>query len=307
MGAGILKPVPSGPHSRARRSVFASCALFVVVSTIASLSLAGCGQGAAVNSYIDMSGQILADINAKAGEMKKLWTMPIADQGEMQKALTNYREAISKAQEKLDETKIPQECTDLEQQVAQALDNGRDLSDLTAPFADYLESIAPSANLATAIVSELEALQKENDVSSGLAGLTAKAQQLQTDLRMVEVPAVFTGMQKEFEDFVQSMVSTLASASGQASAVYNTPSSGDTNTDTQNTEQSQASQPSTRKHRSSSSLDGLPDDWTSFNGQLGADLEAARQVTGLTAKNSEIEATIGKALADIKELQKKFK
>ncbi len=307
MGASISKPVPSGPHSRARRSVFASCALFVVVSTIASLSLAGCGQGAAVNSYIDMSGRILADINAKAGEMKKLWTMPIADQGEMQKALTNYREAISKAQEKLDETKIPQECTDLEQQVALALDNGRDLSDLTAPFADYLESIAPSANLATAIVSELEALQKENDVSSGLAGLTAKAQQLQTDLRTVEVPVVFTGMHKEFEDFVQSMVSSLASASGKAAAVYNTPSSGDTNTDTQTTEQSQASQPSTRKHRSGSSLDGLPDDWTSFNGQLGADLEAARQVTGLTAKNSEIEGIIGKALADIKELQKKFK
>ena len=307
MGVSMSKPAPSGPRSRARRSVFASCALFVVVSTVSSLSLGGCGQGAAVKSYVNVSGQILADINAKAGEMKKLWTMPIADQGEMQKALTNYRDAISKAQDKLDETKCPTECTDLEQQVEEAIDKGRDLSDLTAPFADYLESIAPCANLATAIVSEIEALQKENDVSSGLAGLTAKAQQLETDLRTVEVPAIFAGMHKEFEDFAQSMASTLASASGQASAVYNTPSSSDTNTDTQTTEQSQASQPSTRKNRSGSSLDGLPDDWTSFNGQLSADLEAARQVSGLTAKNTEIEAAVGKALADIKELQKKFK
>ena len=298
MGGQIVKSVRSRPRSNgARRSVVVTCACLLCVSAVAAAFLAGCGGNQAVKTYVTEGNEILTEINAKAAKLKKLWGVPMADQGDMQKALADYRKSLADAQDKLDKVSMPEQCVKLDDLLRQAVNDGRELADLSTPYADYLDDAAPCANLAASIVSELRALQNENDVASGLAGLADKAQQLETDVRTINTPSVFVGMNQVFDNFAQGMLGSLERAAGQA--------------DSQQTEgqTSEGSQTSRRQQNSDvvPSLRSLPQNWALFNGQLSAMLDTVRDVSGLKAKNAEVEALIGQALAEIQSLKKKFK
>lgn len=306
MSGQVLRLMRSSLAGRStRRSVTVVCALLLGASMLGGAMLAGCGGDTATKAYLLQANLILADINTKAGELKKLWAMPLSDQGNLSKALTDYRKALGDAQTKLDSSHPTDKTIKLDNQLRLAVDKGRELADLYSPFADYYDNAAPLANQVTEIVSTLEALQKTPDPASGLAGLAERSRALDSQARSVAPPAVFTGMHQEFEQFIQGMVTSFDNASNQSASNQNTydtqPQGQDYGTTTPGTQQS------SRSHRTQTSVDNLAQDWARFNGQLSAIMDGVRDVVGVKSKNAEVEGVIGQAVAEIQTLQKKYK
>lgn len=309
MGGDVLRLMRSSLAGRStRRSVTVVCASLLVASMLAGAMLAGCGGDTATKVYLLQANLILADINTRAGELKKLWAMPLADQGNLSKALTDYRKALGDAQVKLDASHPTEKTIKLDNQLRLAVDKGRELADLYSPFADYYTNAAPLANQVTEIVSTLEALQKTPDPASGLAGLAERSRGLDSQARSIVPPAVFTGMHQEFEQFIQGMVTSFESASNQSSSSQNsyetqTPEGQDYGTTTTPGTRQQSS----RSRRTQTSVDNMTQDWARFNGQLSAIMDGVRDVMGVKSKNAEVESVIGQAIVEIQSLQKKFK
>jgi hypothetical protein len=284
------------------------CAALVVASLPAGALVSGCGGDTATRAYLVQANLILSDINNKAGELKKLWAMPLADQGNLSKALADYRKALGNAQAKLDSSHPTAKSIKLDNQLRTAVDKGRELADLYSPFADYYDRAAPLANQVTEVISTLEALQKTPDPASGLAGLAERSRGLDAQARSIVPPAVFNGMHQEFEQFILGMVTSFDSASNQSASSQNTydtltPEGQDYGTTTPGTQQQQRS----RSRRTTTSVDSLTQDWARFNGQLSALMDSVRDVVGVKAKNAEVEGIIGQAVAEIQNLQKQFK
>jgi hypothetical protein len=289
-----------------RRFVIVVCASLLVASLPAGALVSGCGGDTATRAYLVEANLILSDINNKAGELKKLWAMPLADQGNLSKALADYRKALGNAQAKLDSSHPTAKSIKLDNQLRTAVDKGRELADLYSPFADYYDRAAPLANQVTEVISTLEALQKTPDPASGLAGLAERSRGLDAQARSIVPPAVFNGMHQEFEQFIQGMVTSFDSASNQSASsqnTYDTEQGQDNGTITPGTQQQQRS----RSRRTTTSVDSLTQDWARFNGQLSALMDSVRDVVGVKAKNAEVEGIIGQAVTEIQSLQKQFK
>jgi hypothetical protein len=288
--------------------------LILLTAFVAELS-AGCGGGAAaVNSYTYMANEILSDINAKAGDIKKLWVLPVAEQGGMPEAVTDYRKALAAAQEKLDATDSPAPCRELDRMLREAVDKGRELADLATPFADYLQYIAPIAAQVSEMVDTLKALEEKEDVSSGLAQLAEQAAAIDRELRTVMPPSVFNGIHQELLQFANSIAVAFARASGK-STIYmeydnNSNRADETDGETDDeTAPDEESSPVVRPRNSQKLepiVEEIPDAWERFNGELSSLMDVVREVIGLKAKNLEVEAKIGTALAEIKRLEKEY-
>lgn len=284
--------------------------IITLLATISAALFAGCGGGAAaVNNYTYMANEMLSDINAKAGEIKKLWVLPVAEQGGMPEAVTAYRKSLAAAQEKLDATDPPTPCRDLDMLLREAVDKGRELADLATPFADYLQYIAPIAAQVSEMVGTLEALEEKEDVSSGLAQLAVQAAAIDRELRTVMPPSVFNGIHQELLQFANSIAVAFARASGESTIYeeYDTTEDQADETEDESTPGEESS-PVVRP-KSSQKLqpivEEIPDAWERFNGELSSLMDVVREVIGLKAKNLEVEAKIGAALAEIKKLEKK--
>lgn len=297
-------------QSSGRCSTLSVCVAFltflIISGALASL-LAGCGGNRAVIDYTKRANQVLDDINAKAGELKKVWTVPLADQGGLQEALTAYRKALANGQEMVDSTDPPGPCVKLDELLRQTVDRGLELANVTSPFADYTDSVGPIVARISEVVASLATLQKDRDIPSGLAGLTEKARKADTDLRSMVPPLLFQGIHQEILKFSDAMVKAFEKASkelGTDSGRYQETQPQD--------EEEEGTEPGDRERESQSKqvqplLEDIPDAWQSFNEQLSMLMSVARQVAGLEAKNAETENIVGQMVAEIVRLNKQYK
>ncbi len=266
-------------------------------------ALSGCGDNA-VEFYVGQANEILADINTKAGELKKLWSMPVSELGKSQEVLAAYRKALSSAQEKLDKNDAPKSCLRLDDLLRQAVDRGRELADITSPFADYSEYIAPIAGTMNEIVTSLQSLQTTSNQPAGLAGLKDKCDRLETEIRTIVPPGTFQGIHDELLAFTNMVSVAIDSAMGGAMPKPQVvPPEEQEARDGEDRTSARVDEEQERSDQAISSLTDIPQLWQSFNGKLTALMEVARQVTGLKVKNYEVENTIGQALEEIKRLQ----
>ncbi len=292
-----------------RCSTLAACVAFLIFlmicGALASL-LAGCGGNQAVVDYITRTNQVLDDINAKAGELKKLWTVPFADQAGLQEALANYRKALAKGQEMVDSTDPPGPCAKLDELLRQTVDRGLELANVTSPFADYTESVAPVVARMSEVVKSLAIIEKDNDIPSGLAGLTEKAQKADTDLRSIVPPLLFQGIHQEILKFSDAMFKAFEKASkelGTDSGIYQ---------ETQPRDGEEGAQPGDQQLEAQSRqvqplLVDIPDAWQNFNEHLSMLMNVARDVAGLEAKNADAENIVGQVVVEIVKLKKQYK
>jgi hypothetical protein len=293
-----------------RRSTLAGCVAvltFLIISVAFPSLLAGCGGNRAVIDYTTRANQVLDEINAKAGELKKLWTVPFADQVGLQEALATYRKALANGQEMVDSTDPPGPCVKLDELLRQTVDRGLELANVTSPFADYTDSVGPIAARISEVVASLATLQKDRDIPSGLAGLTEKARKADTDLRSVVPPLLFQGIHQEILKFSDEIVKAFEKASKE----LGTDSGRFQETQPQYGEE-QGTEPGDRQLESQSKqvqplLEDIPDEWRSFNEELSMLMNVARQVAGLEAKNAETENIVGQVVAEIAKLKQQYK
>ena len=295
-----------------RRSVLTTCISLLIASAVLCALNSGCGGNLAAESYLTEAGQMIFEVNTKAGELKKYWTLPLADQGNLSKTLAGFRKLLGTTQNKLDSAHPPEQCLGLDEKLRQVVDKARELTELYSPFADYFDGTAPLVNQMAEAVSSLEALQKEKDVPSGLMELADKARTIDVKARSITPPLVFTGMHQEFEHFIESIVASFERASNEygASSQRNDYSNAESYQQAQTDETGTAptdGQSSSQKSNALPTLQSVPEDWTSFNAQLSNIINSVLDVTGVKVKNAEFETLVGQAAAEIQRLEKQFK
>lgn len=277
--------------------------LLMLVSGLLAPALHGCGSGG-VEFYLGQASRILADLNAKAGELKKLWSVPVAEMGGYQETLAAYRQALGSAQENFDRNDPPKPCRRLDELMRRAVDQGRELADINAPFADYGEYIAPVAVTMNEIVASLESLRSTDNQSAGLAGLQDKCGRLETEVRTIVPPGTFQGIHDELLAFTHMVGASIGDAMGVSvpKPQVRPPEEQETEEETGRA----SARAEQRQYRQTlSALAEIPELWQSFNGKLSALMEVARQVTGLKSKNGEVENAIAQAVEEMKKLEGK--
>lgn len=299
-------------HDRDRRARAAGVlVLLLLAGALVVPATSGCGNSAA-DFYLGQSNQILADINARAGDLKKLWSAPVAELGESQETLAAYRRSLAAAQEKLDRNDPPRECRRLDDLVRQAVDQGRELADITSPFADYGEYIAPIAVTMNEIASSLESIKTTSNQPAGLASIKDKCERLETEIRTIVPPGTFLGIHEELMAFAHMVSTTIGTAMGvSVPQAQTSPPPREDDEEDEETEadseaaraQARAEQERRRSRQALTALNEIPNLWQSFAGKLAGLMEVAREVTGLKAKNYEVESAIGAALEEIKKLE----
>jgi hypothetical protein len=276
------------------------------------LVLPGCGSGGAVLQYNIDANKILADVNTREGELKKYWTMSLAEQEGEGQALAAFRKSLSASQEVLDSTDSPDPSRKLDDLLGQAVDQGRELADLDTQFADYLGSIAPLTKGAADIITMLQGLDKVQYVPSSIAALSEKVRNLEIQARSIQPPANFNDVHAELESFLALEVAQLAEAQKKLANVSSgTTSNRDDNGDTSpaSTAQDAESQRQTKRQLAAIEpyTETILEAWGQLNETANAMLEEQRQATGLTAKAAEVENYIGQAVQQIQILQKQYK
>lgn len=307
-------PSRAGRNARAGRAASGArgrrlaCASVVAISVIcfSALAVSGCGQASAVNSYILVANNILAPVNAKENELKSYWGKSLLEQEGLPKSLADFRKALSDAQDKLDSNDSPDVARKLDDLLGRAVDQGRALADLNTQFADYLGQMAPQATQAAYIVGQLQGLQKSQDVPTTITGLLDKAKQIDSSLRTIQPGPTFQLMHQEFQQYIAVVIAKLTEAQQKLSDSRYYPSTD--SSDSQGTVPGEISQ-ETQHYISAidSQIQTIVEGWGGVNGQIGGQLDAARQSTGLTGKSNEVENYIGQAVEQIKQLQQQYK
>jgi hypothetical protein len=196
--------------------------VLVTVAALAALLApllfaSGCGSSAAINQYTTFANQILSSLNAQEGELKKYWTLPLVQQDGLNKSIAELRKTIADAQAKMDSTDRPQECAALDETLGRAVDQSRELADITTQLGDYLGALAPMAKQADEIVTGLNKLQDSQDVRSSVSGYLSKARSLESSTRTLNPAAQYRQINDLFVGFVADMAMRLQSASDKLS------------------------------------------------------------------------------------------
>jgi hypothetical protein len=181
--------------------------VLVTVAALAALLApllfaSGCGSSAAINQYTTFANQILSSLNAQEGELKKYWTLPLVQQDGLNKSIAELRKTIADAQAKMDSTDRPQECAALDETLGRAVDQSRELADITTQLGDYLGALAPMAKQADEIVTGLNKLQDSQDVRSSVSGYLSKARSLESSTRTLNPAAQYRQINDLFVGFV---------------------------------------------------------------------------------------------------------
>jgi hypothetical protein len=290
--------------------------VLVTVAALAALLApllfaSGCGSSAAINQYTTFANQILSSLNAQEGELKKYWTLPLVQQDGLNKSIAELRKTIADAQAKMDSTDRPQECAALDETLGRAVDQSRELADITTQLGDYLGALAPMAKQADEIVTGLNKLQDSQDVRSSVSGYLSKARSLESSTRTLNPAAQYQQINDLFVGFVADMAKRLQSASDKLSKAEPT-----TVRDPQGerTDEEQAALDAQIARERKAQVDSVAsdtapiiDDWEQFNAEAGALIDEARQASGLKSKTAEVEGLIGQAISQIQSLEKQYK
>lgn len=287
---------------RRRRSLSvmipATCALGLIVF------LTGCGDiNKSVHEYTTTVNNDVAELNARAGDLKSLWAVPVADQGEMQDVLAGFRKALDGARQTIDSVDPPEPCMELDGLLRRVVNTGRELAGIMSPFADYADRIAPLALRMNQVAETLENLQAENDVPSGVVALADKVEKINRDLGAVVPPSLFRGIHDEVLDYFAETSETFQSAARAARSGSRQPSV---------PEDDEESQPDAEPGPSGSGtaeslLRDVPREWESFNAKLATLMDVARDVSGVAGRNAELENLIGMTVAEIQRLEKQYR
>lgn len=274
------------------------------VSAIVSVS--GCGQSAAVNNYVNMANQVLADVNAKEGDLKQYWTQPIFKQDGLAKSLADFRKALATNQDRLDATDFPEPCRALDESLGRVVDQGRALADIDTQFADYLGALAPLGQTAEEIVNGIQKLETSTDVPSSVSSLAERARTLDSQVRTLNPSTQFTEVNQEFQAFADMTAKNLTEAETRLGKT-----TGYNSNDNSSDQTAPDSTPSRRSKDQVSSVESLTgpivDDWGRLNGEMSALIDQVLVAVGLKAKAAEVEGSIGQAIQQIKDLEKQFK
>jgi hypothetical protein len=304
VGSG-RRVAPTGRRHGSRGRIATS---FLITATIlCAVTLPGCGGNKAITDYAEHVNETVSNLNAKSTELKKLWLVPVSDQAGMQEVLADYRKALAEAQETIDSTDPPEQCLDLETLLRKTVSSGRELADMYSPFADYAARVGPIAARIGEIVAELETLLEDSDVPSGLAGLTEQMEEASSDLAARVPPLLFQGMNDEFREFMGSLVATFQKASKEVGKDSNAYPYQDTQPTEEDEEESAGSQPESRSSRVEPLLEDVPDEWADFSAEFVALMDVALEVSGVKAKNAEVENYVGQAWAQVEKLKKQYK
>lgn len=283
----------------------------VVVAAAALVALPGCGSNAVIQ-YNAVANQVLTNVNAKEGELKKYWTLPLDQQDGADQALASFRKSLAASQQVLDSTDSPDPARQLDDLLGRAVDGGRALADLDTQFADYLTSVAPVAKGITEIGAILQGLDKSRDIPTSIAGLVQKASNLDVLARSIQPPATFQDVHNQLQSFLGIVINNLNQAQKKLAEVQSSLSSSQDNTDTSPEAQTAADLQSQREtKRQIDAIDPFTtpilEGWADANSEINSLLAEARQSTGLQAQAAAVEDYIGQAVQQIQELEKKYK
>jgi hypothetical protein len=306
----ILQCYGSGMRPR-RRFVVAMCVALLVVSVVPCVLTSGCGDNAA-KSYLALANQIVYEVNTKAGELKKYWALPLAEQADFSKTLAEFRKLLGSSQDRLDSAHPPLDCLDLDEKMRKVVEAGRDLAEAYSPFADYFVGAAPLAKQLSETVASLRQFQKSKDTASSLTGLTETMMNIGVKARSMTPPEIFTGMHEEFKNFIQSLVTTFENASGQGEE--GSQRSNYSNTEPYNEEDGNVipapeDEQTTASRRTTlpGGLGNVPADWDGFNAELTNIIAGVQDILGVKTRNDTFETLVGQAVAEIKRLETKHK
>ncbi len=298
----------AAPRGRREGRPARVAASFILASVLLLAALfSGCGGNKAITDYAERVNETVSNLNAKSTELKKLWLVPISDQAGMQEVLADYRKALAEAQEIIDSADPPEQCLELETLLRKTVSNGRELADLTSPFADYTKRVGPVAARIGEVVASLETLQKDNDIPSGLAALTEKIEGANADLAAMVPPLLFQGMNDELREFTASLVGSFQKASKELGTGADAYPYQETSPNEDEGEEASDSQQGSRNSRVEPLLEDVPDEWADFSAEFVALMDVALEVSGVKAKNAEVENYVGQAWAQVEQLKKKYK
>lgn len=255
----------------------------------------------AVDSYLEVARNVTSGVATGASGIRKFESLPLSGQSGLTEAIASFRKHVASGQDKTDRVDAPEPCRDLDSKLGTSLVWSREIADIDTQFADYLGAVAPLAKRASDIVTGVANLESENFVASQLLKYDDLAQRLRNDFQAVFTPPLFQPVRDEFESFLDMLVTELDQASGQAER--NPPPEQLPSDETSRPETSTAPR---RNSSISELINTFNEEWGRTNGAIDADLNAARQSTGLEPKEVALDTLLQEIRQQIDSIAKKF-
>ena len=298
------------PGLTGRRLPLARTAVLVMVAAVlVALVMTGCGSTAdKVNDYLVMAGGVVGGIEGSLSEFDALWPVPLSAQGGIKATLVGFRKALADGQSEVDSLDVPEPCLELSRLLRQCLDRGRELADMTTQFADYIDDMAPIAQLIDEVTVTLQELIERNDIPTGFPGLYDKVNSINAAFGTVLPPVAFLEVHHTFGEFVQSMVTDFKKAHDRL---------GDWGLEEEEEEEDEEVQseeePDEKPAKETPEnlaikpiLKGIPEGWGRTCGEVAAMFDALRGSTGLKQKEAVVRDLVGQTNAMIQALEKEY-
>ncbi len=285
----------------------------LVALPLALVAGGGCGNGGAVSRFNKHANEVLAELNNAKIAMRADWLKPLSEQGDIEETLAGFRKALAVCQEKLDSTDSPEVARPLNDLMSKAVNSGRVLADLAAPYAEFVAVTAPLAKQASDIVVQLQALNKSQYVPSTVANLAEKAGKLEAAVYTLPPNAAFQDATETFKEFATGMVKSLTRAQEVLGEVP-TYVPEDERRSGRDEEEGDAESPEEAVNRENlrqikkiePHVEPVVEKWGRLEGKIGAELARARVQMGIEGKMAEVEGYIGQAVRQIQMLGKKY-
>lgn len=309
-GGRVYSPGASRPLPLVR-----GIALLLVAAVLAGILAGGCGSTRGkVNDYLEVAEEVQGKVETGAAEMEKFWTLPLAGQGDIKAKLAEFRAALAEGQAEVDKVDAPEPCRELARLLRQSLDRGRELADMTTPFADYIADIAPIAQQITEVTTTLQQLIDKKDIPSGFSSLYDKVNEINSSFGTVLPPSIFQEIHHELGEFVHSMVEEFNKANkklgewrGEEGEDEPTEENGEPEEEPEEEVEEEPKRESPENRAIKGYLKDIPGAWARMGGELAAMFDEMRESTGLKHKEAVVRDLLGKVKAEIEKLKKEYR